>query len=334
MADASCPGIISNPDLVGIGTRLNFSVTMILAAIIPPNEYTIELLDELYMNAVFYSHALLITVLVQTIQGRLDLYHAIFVIHILFNLSAYQSYGIAIFTGPNWQRYSLRLKITLAFQLVQLLCIFPAWALYVWTKGSGFGAQPECNHLVKFVFFFVTIRATVNWLRIMFIVFFSLAISSSVTALFSIIEGLLRESRFGSSALAIQNLVFRAQDRNFVTPSSTLLAVYAIVTAELMVHRNRSHVHAGENSWGLGQVISVLLLLPIFIELIAVLKEWYSRRSRGRIAWRRQAEETKEQAEGQAEEREEERAEGFPMELAEPDVAKDIVYTSMSDSKV
>ena len=113
MADASCPGIVSNPDLVGIGvspalqatlpvsgidrldsqTRLNFYVTILLAAIIPRTPYTIVLLNELYINAVFYGLALLITALVQTIQGRLDLYHAIFVMHILLCLSVYQNHG-------------------------------------------------------------------------------------------------------------------------------------------------------------------------------------------------------------------------------------------------
>ena len=38
------------------------------------------------------------------------------------------------------------------------------------------------------------------------------------------------------------------------------------------VHRNRPYVQAGENYWGFGQVVSVLLLLPIFIEILAVLK--------------------------------------------------------------
>ena len=75
-------------------TRLNFYVTIFLAALIPQSEYTTELLDSLYMNAVFYGFALLITVLVQTIQGQLDLFHAIFVMHMLACLSVLHIYGM------------------------------------------------------------------------------------------------------------------------------------------------------------------------------------------------------------------------------------------------
>ena len=85
---------------------------------------------------------------------------------------------------------------------------------------------------------------------------------------------------------------------DFLGISSTIiilypsLAVYGIVTAELIVcgvsylrpsreaylcklpqvHRNRSYVQAGENSWGFGQVVSILLLLPICIEILDMFK--------------------------------------------------------------
>ena len=52
-------------------------------------------MDELYINAVFYGFALLITVLVQTIKGQLDLYHAIFMIHLLSSLAIFQFYGMS-----------------------------------------------------------------------------------------------------------------------------------------------------------------------------------------------------------------------------------------------
>ncbi len=146
------------------------------------------------MNAIFYGFALLITVLVQTIQGQLDLYHAIFVMHMLLCLTVLHIYGmtcvpIRIYyrllirdenTGIKRfifaNRFGLKMKITIAFQVLQVLIIFIPWTLYVWIKGSRFGAQPECNNLVKYVFFFVTVRATVGWLRIMFIVCFATSV--------------------------------------------------------------------------------------------------------------------------------------------------------------
>ena len=73
-------------------------------------------------------------------------------------------------------RFDLKLKITLAVQLCQFVLIFPVWSLYVWIKDSRFGPQPECNHLVKYVIVFVSVRATINWLRILTITLLSLCI--------------------------------------------------------------------------------------------------------------------------------------------------------------
>ena len=66
--------------------------------------------------------------------------------------------------------------MTILAQLCQDSIIWPPWLFYVWIKVSRFGAQPECNHLVKYVFVFITIRATVNWLRIFFLVFASIGL--------------------------------------------------------------------------------------------------------------------------------------------------------------
>ena len=73
-------------------------------------------------------------------------------------------------------RYPLKLRITLSFQLCQFMLIFPVWSLYVWIKDSRFGSQQECNHLVKYVIFFASVRATINWLRILIIIVLSLTI--------------------------------------------------------------------------------------------------------------------------------------------------------------
>lgn len=155
------------------------------------------------MNAVFYGLAILITVLVETIQGQLDLYHAVFVIHMLSCLTVLQFYGMnyvsmriyrVLIRNENTglsrflsaKRIDFKLKITLLVQLCQVSIILPPWLLYVWIKDSRFGAQPECNHLVKYVFFYVTVRATVNWLRILFLVGVSLGLFYALTSLRSI----------------------------------------------------------------------------------------------------------------------------------------------------
>ena len=42
---------------------------------------------------------------------------------------------------------------------------FASFVFYLWANVKHYGSQPECNHQIKFVFFFVTVRATANWLR-------------------------------------------------------------------------------------------------------------------------------------------------------------------------
>jgi hypothetical protein len=95
--------INSNPDIAGIGVsllvsqsthsadylpqiRINFYVTILITAFTPKNEYTNELLDGLYLNAIPYGLSLVITAVIQSIQHQLDLYHAVCVMHNLLSL--------------------------------------------------------------------------------------------------------------------------------------------------------------------------------------------------------------------------------------------------------
>jgi hypothetical protein len=81
------------------------------------------------------------------------------------------------------KRIDFKLRATYIVQLFHSIFIMPPWLLYVWIKDSRFGAQPECNHRVKYVFVFVTVRATVNWLRILMIVILSVNWYFSLTNL-------------------------------------------------------------------------------------------------------------------------------------------------------
>jgi hypothetical protein len=81
------------------------------------------------------------------------------------------------------ERLSFKVKITLVVQVVQVLFLYPAWALDVWVKAPRFGSQPECNHLVKYVFLFVNIRATAKWIRGLSIFAFSTIIAGSLPLL-------------------------------------------------------------------------------------------------------------------------------------------------------
>ncbi len=159
----------------------------------PENKYTSELLDELYKNSVINGLGLVITAVIQTIEKQLDLYHAIVVMQILFSLSFVYTYGMVCiystvilksFTEGAGQRRHYRLKKTdfrMEVYIGVQTCttvVFTVWLLYVWIKGSNFGSQKACNHLVKYVVFVIDIRATVTWLRILFII--NLIVTASV----------------------------------------------------------------------------------------------------------------------------------------------------------
>lgn len=177
-----CYSAIYRSDPLTFKTRFNLYVTILLAALIPDSDKTTELLDDLYMNAIVYSLAILITALVQTFQGQLDLYHAIIVmqmqviIHVYGKACVYmrvkyrvlicrEDTGTARFLLAHG--FNAKRMMTIAIQAFELLLIFVPWLLYLWIKDSRFGAQPECNDFVKYVLVFVTFRATVGWIRIL-----------------------------------------------------------------------------------------------------------------------------------------------------------------------
>jgi hypothetical protein len=51
-------------------------------------------LDGIYTNSVINGLGLVITAVVQTIEKQLDLYHAIFVMQIIFSLNFVYAYGV------------------------------------------------------------------------------------------------------------------------------------------------------------------------------------------------------------------------------------------------
>lgn len=74
----------------------------------------------------------------------------------------------------------VRMKIFIGVQAFSTT-MFTVWLFYVWVKDSDFGSQPECNHLVKYVLLFADVRATVTWLRVLFIMYL---IGNACTLLF------------------------------------------------------------------------------------------------------------------------------------------------------
>jgi hypothetical protein len=162
-------------------------------ALTPETWHTDDFLVGIYRNSIINGFSLVITAVVQTMQKKLDLYHAMFVMQIIFSLNFIYGYGMlcvpSSFTifetltrrGVGQKRFirtrrnDLRLKIFIGVQTFTT-AVFTIWLLYVWIKGSNFGSQPSCNHLVRYVVFFADVRATAIWLRVLFII--NLVISS------------------------------------------------------------------------------------------------------------------------------------------------------------
>lgn len=40
------------------------------------------------------------------------------------------------------------------------------------------------------------------------------------------------------------------------------------------VHSNRSIIQSGENTWGFGQIIAIILTLGNFIDVVAAIRDW------------------------------------------------------------
>lgn len=143
----------------------------------------------LYKNSVINGLALLFTAVIRTLQGELDLYHAIVVTYILFFFNIVFLFGMYLrlfnhhsqeLTGKRvgerkfvWSSETdFQMRIYLLMHAFGIIVFF-IWYLYAAIDGTKFGSQPECNHLVIFViFYFFNVRATVTWFRAITIVFF------------------------------------------------------------------------------------------------------------------------------------------------------------------
>ncbi|KAI9510546.1 hypothetical protein F5148DRAFT_1281828 [Russula earlei] len=275
-----------NPDISGIGIRINFYVTILLAGIVPDTRHTTELLDGLYKSSVLYGFALVMTAVIQTLQGQLDLYHAVVVTQIVFSLNLFYIYALKRFFISSGRDY--RMRIFIKVQVFSTLT-FTIWSLFVWIKDSDFGSQPECNYLVKYVFFFVTVRATVGWLRILLIVslssvifqFFLLAAIYKIWYAFADAEqegqyrGTEQEGRHRGTEQGDAHGpgAFGTVFTYIVTFISATSAVFGVAFVELIVQRNSPIILPGENAWGFGQIIALILIFGSIIDILVAIRQ-------------------------------------------------------------
>lgn len=165
--------INSNPDIAGIGIRFNFYITILVTILTRENEYTEELLSGIYKNSVINGLSLILTAVIQTMQGKLDLYHAIFLMYILFILNFVLVFGERKFVWSGQTNFQMFIYLLMhTFSVI----VFFIWFLYAQIDGGKFGSQPSCNHLVIFVYSFINFRATATWFRVILVVTFAVVI--------------------------------------------------------------------------------------------------------------------------------------------------------------
>lgn len=161
---------------------------MVVAILTREKKYTEDLLCGIYKNAVINCLSLLLTAVIQTIQGKLDLYHAVVVANILFYFHIVFLFGTYMRPfnhrsqefdrGLGERRFLWSSRTSQSnFQIfIYLLMhtfgviVFLIWFLYVEINANTFGSQPSCNHYVVDFAYFAKVRATVTWFRVMMIV--------------------------------------------------------------------------------------------------------------------------------------------------------------------
>ncbi|KAF8478158.1 hypothetical protein DFH94DRAFT_82769 [Russula ochroleuca] len=324
MSTPVCQTVSANTDVLGIGIRINFYYTILLLAVIPQRESTEELLNTLYTTAGTSGFGLLLTAIIQTAKHKLSLFHALFILHILFFLGI----GASPMGKYRWTRSRVVLGVLIQYASV---VIFAAWSLYLWANVKDYGSQPECNDQIKYVLFFVTVRATAPWLRDLWITALALGAVGLMVWFGVKAVKLFVNNHVEEAEEAIQMKSIAGKETPTETPETPLpgeteqskkswyfhvsrsipfvfSAIYATVMLELTVSRNAAHFQNGtdiasgvvqvDNTWAFGQVLSVVMIFVNVNEILHFLFGFFARRKLKRQA---QTEETGYQVEGRAE---------------------------------
>ncbi|KAI0320202.1 hypothetical protein OF83DRAFT_1106364 [Amylostereum chailletii] len=270
--------IDANPDVSGIGVRINFYLTMWLVSIIPATPWTESLLGTLHNNAGIASLGLLVTAIVQTAQNQLSLYHALFISHILF------FFGGSVHPAGSYRWNPLRITILVVLQIGVTVATL-GWSLYVWVHVREFGSQSQCNNSIKYVFFFANVRPTVGWFRrfsmaILILSAIFAGISLIVWGVSTVVMSARLKEFYGSEQLADEGVRANTETQNFyISWPSLAAAIYSTVMLELYVKRNKHLLGPEENDWSFGQVLSMVMILGTLNEVMLYI---YSLLTRGR----------------------------------------------------
>ncbi|KAI0248953.1 hypothetical protein BJV78DRAFT_1156176 [Lactifluus subvellereus] len=259
-----CTGIPADPDISGIGIRINFYATIFITAAVPRRRSTQKLIDALNVNAGVTGFSLLITAIMQTLQNRLDLYHAIFVSYIVYYLAL-----IVYFSGVfRWTLTHIRLG---AFIQIMTVLVYLAWSVYIAVHARTFGSSPQCNSRVQYILFDHPISATTPWWRKFWVIFLCITTVWVVIGIIAAIFITRWASRKG----------IRMEDFNlekYYPRASRLLSVILLAVAfsstlmlELFIARNKHLILPGETKIVFGQVLSFVMIVASLNEVLRIL---------------------------------------------------------------
>ncbi|KAK9771016.1 hypothetical protein AB5N19_01758 [Seiridium cardinale] len=290
----TCDFIEANPDVTGTGIRVSIYVLCLAAGIlksiihhITSAENYAEFCQALNSALQLQGLALLCTAIVQTIEQQLTLFHALCVLHLLsllgFGLVAQRKYE-----GGGFYRW-----LVLAFLRVIIACAFVALTAYIWLTAPTFGSQPECNADTIYVVFGVSINATNDVFRY---VFLALMASMAVGWVFSMVFAVFFAScccggarksakrlRDGNPDVAVLKNVWARVRVSDPRASGSVVSgqivqmlvhtginIYMIVTLEQIVERNKIDKNE-ESAWTFGQILALFVLLGVVVEVINIL---------------------------------------------------------------
>ncbi|KAI0263288.1 hypothetical protein BC834DRAFT_327207 [Gloeopeniophorella convolvens] len=282
VADCTAASFQANQDISGIGIRISLYCTLLITVLMPECRYTSELVENLDFTLAFYALCLVITAVVQTAQGQLDILHASLIMHILAPLVTAYLKSLQRFILVKPEERSFRMHATLTAQVTSTV-IIACWASYVRARGIRFGPHSVCNtapfDTVSYTFndilttSFLTLGGSLLW--------FSAAISMVLC------RGPWRHTRqsenFEQSGVE-EREPFALSWTLFHRTIVILTVCFEIAMLELKISMCQLYFQQGEDSWTFGQIIALVLLSVTLTDALDALRVWYAGRHGSRVS--------------------------------------------------
>jgi hypothetical protein len=209
----------------------------------------------------FFTFSLLLNAVIQTARKKLSLLDAIVVTYYFFIMSG----NVLIPLMDNGIRED---RISLWYLLTEIFGIcFLVWWILLMRNAEHFGTQPECNDKTIIVILWISVRATVPWLRILSFVIAGSGLFVIAVATVSLIvfiyawKGLWPLQKWEPSICS--------RIRDFV--KYTLPLAFIISWIELTIHRN--NISPGTNEWSFGQTMGATLYLFSIVSFLMSLTD-------------------------------------------------------------